>query len=155
MLKESIYYAHTNNLIARKELFEQVGYFDERPRGADVIFIHRVLARYGTDAVRYEPSAMVTHMEVDSARVYLKKCFLYGRSAHLYAEVVSARPLRTMQRIRIYRETVQSSRLPPLEASLLLALLVIGVGFYQLGWLSVLPPRLGLVSPNERREARP
>lgn len=134
----AIYYGHTNNLIARRELFEQVGFFEERPRGADVIFVHRVLRLHGTDAVRYEPRAIVEHLEIDSARVYFKKGFIYGRSARHYGGVAAARPLRNAERLLIYQQTVRFNRMSAVEAGLLLVLLVIGAGFYHLGWLSVL-----------------
>ena len=55
----TIYYGHTNNLMTRREVFDRVGIFDERPRGADTIFVQRVLEHYGTEAVLYQPDAVV------------------------------------------------------------------------------------------------
>jgi hypothetical protein len=43
-----VYYGHTNNLVTRRSLLEHLGGFDERPRGADTIFVHRVLGLCGT-----------------------------------------------------------------------------------------------------------
>jgi glycosyltransferase involved in cell wall biosynthesis len=130
----SAYYAHTNNLITRREVFDRVGPFDEGARGGDVVFVHRVLALYGTAAVRYEPGAHVDHLEVASAPVYFRKAFLYGRSARRYVRVVRARPLRNAERVHIYRETVRRCSLSAAQSTLLLLLLGVGVGFYQLGW---------------------
>jgi glycosyltransferase involved in cell wall biosynthesis len=132
----SIYYGHTNNLMTRREVFERVGLFEEWPRGADVVFVHRVLALYGTGAVRYEPEAVVDHLEIDAARIYFRKAFVYGQSARRYARVIPARPLRNTERIRIFRDTVRGSRLSATDTGLLLVLLIVGVGFYYLGWLS-------------------
>ena len=88
----SIYYGHTNCMMTRREIFGEVGFFDERPRGADVIFVQRVLSLYGTEAVLYQPDAVVDHTEIQSALVYFKKAFIYGRSARSYSRIVPARP---------------------------------------------------------------
>jgi hypothetical protein len=135
----AVYYSHTNNLMARREAFDRVGLFDERPRGADVVFVQRVLACYGTAAVQYEPSAVVEHLELSSARVYFKKSFIYGRSARGYCRIVPARPLYIKERLRIFSTTVYSCGLSKFEAAFLLGLLVIGVVAYGLGWLLVVP----------------
>jgi hypothetical protein len=89
--------------------------------------------------VRYEPGAVVDHLEIDSLRVYLRKFFVYGRSARRYARVVPARALRTAERFRVLRDTVRCGRLSTAETGLLVVLLGLGVGCYHLGWLSVLP----------------
>jgi len=133
-----IYYGHTNCLMTRREIFDETGFFDERPRGADVIFVQRVLSRYGTEAVLYQPDAIVAHTEIRSAFVYFKKAFIYGRSARSYRHIVSARPLRNTERMKIYREVVNSCKLSALEAIYLLALLMLGVGCYGLGWVSLI-----------------
>jgi glycosyltransferase involved in cell wall biosynthesis len=135
----TVYYGHTNNLMARRGLFGHLGLFDERRRGADVIFVHRALALYGTQAVRYAPDAVVDHLEIRSARVYFQKAFIYGRSGRRYTRLVRARPLRNGERWQVFRHTVRCGRLPALQAGLLFALLALGVGFYYLGWLSAAP----------------
>ena len=134
----SLYYGHTNCMMTRREIFDEVGFFDERPRGADVIFVQRVLSLYGTEAVLYQPDAVVDHTEIQSAFVYFKKAFIYGRSARSYGRVVSARPLRNTERLKIFREVVDSCKLSTLEAIYLSGLLMLGVGFYGLGWISLL-----------------
>ncbi|MDX1381505.1 MAG: glycosyltransferase family A protein, partial [Xanthomonadales bacterium] len=62
-----VYYGHTNCMLVRRETFEELGPFDPRPRGADVIFVQRVVRRYGAAAVCYAPGAVVNHLEVNSA----------------------------------------------------------------------------------------
>ena len=135
----AVYYGHTNNLMARRELFEHMGLFDERPRGADVVFVQRVLASYGTVAVQYEPSAVVDHLELNSTRIYFRKAFIYGRSARAYCCIVPARPLHTKERLRIFSKTVHSCGLSKIETGLLFGLLIIGVVAYGLGWLLTVP----------------
>jgi glycosyltransferase involved in cell wall biosynthesis len=133
----TVYYGHTNCMMTRRELFDQLGFLDERPRGADVIFVQHVLGRYGTRAVQYVPEAVVRHMEVRSAPVYFKKAFIYGRSARSYRQVVPARPLRNRERWQIFHNVVRDCKLSALEQGYLLILLVLGVAAYGLGWLSL------------------
>ena len=133
----TVYYGHTNCMMARRELFDQLGFLDERPRGADVIFVQHVLRRHGTRAVQYVPAAVVRHMEVSSAPVYFKKAFIYGRSARSYRQVVPARPLRNRERLLIFRNVVRDGKLSAPEQGYLLMLLALGVAAYGLGWLSL------------------
>lgn len=133
----TVYYGHTNCMMTRRELFDQLGFLDERPRGADVIFVQRVLGRYGTRAVQYVPEAVVRHMEVRSAPVYFKKAFIYGRSARSYRQVVPARPLRNRERLLIFGNVVRDCKLSAPEQGYLLILLVLGVAAFGLGWLSL------------------
>jgi glycosyltransferase involved in cell wall biosynthesis len=135
----AVYYGHTNCMLTRRQLFDEVGLFDQRPRGADVIFVQRVLERYGTQAVQYQPDAVVSHMEVRSGPVYFRKAFIYGRSARGYRRVVPARPLRNRERLQIFRRVVRECELPIPEQAYLLLLLAVGVAAYSLGWLA--PPR--------------
>jgi glycosyltransferase involved in cell wall biosynthesis len=135
----AVYYGHTNNMAARRDAFDAVGMFDEGARGSDVIFVHRVLARWGVDAVRYQPDAVVDHLEIDRAAVYFRKAWLYGRSARRYSAIVPARPLRNAERLRIFRDTVDASGLSRGEAAYLLVLLVAGVACYYGGWFLAAP----------------
>ena len=132
------YSGRTNNLIARRELFAQVGLFDERPRGADVIFVRRVIALHGTRAVRYQPGAIVEHLEMDSLNAYLRKAFVYGGSARLYAALAPPPALRLLQRLALWSQTARAGALGSAEAFYLFALLGLGVGVYNLGWLATL-----------------
>jgi hypothetical protein len=132
----AIYYGHTNNMAARRDAFAAVGAFDEGARGSDVIFVHRVLARWGIGAVQYVPDAVVDHLEIDRAAVYFRKAYLYGKSANRYASIVPARPLRNGERLRIFARTVAASSLSWRESAYLLALLVAGVVSYEAGWFA-------------------
>lgn len=136
----AIYYGHTNNMAARREAFDAAGAFDEGARGSDVIFVQRVLACWGVDAVQYQPDAVVDHLEIGRAADYFRKAYLYGRSARRYASIVPARPLRNGERLRIFRDTVVASGLSRVEAAYLFALLVAGVACYNGGWMAGAPP---------------
>jgi glycosyltransferase involved in cell wall biosynthesis len=142
----SLYYGQSGCMLVRLDAFEELGHFDRRPRGADVIFVQRVLQRYGTKAVRYQPSAVVDHLEVNSAPVYFRKAFIYGRSARDYCRTVPARPLRSRERFSIFCKVVRDDALSPLHSAYLLLLLAVGGVAYGLGWLSL--RRTTLVSPH-------
>lgn len=86
------FFGYTNNLGTTAAAWGSFGPFEVRQRGADTIFVQRVLAKLGPQAIRYSPSAGVRHLEVDSVPVYLKKMFLYGRSSRLFREWASPDP---------------------------------------------------------------
>jgi hypothetical protein len=131
-----IYYAHTNNLMTRKSLLDQMGGFDEHPRGADVIFVQRVLEHHGTASVSYQGAAVVGHTEINSIWAYFKKAFIYGRSLRKYSNNVCARALRNAERLRIFRRVVRRYQLNGFDALYLLGLLAVGVAIYGGGWLA-------------------
>ena len=136
----AIYYGHTNNLATRRETLERVGGFDRRQRGADVLFVQRVVATAGagTGAVVYAPDAMVHHLEVDTARKYFRKTYLYGHSNRLYQNAVgpnggAALPLTNRQRLAVFNLARRVHRIPPHQAALLFAMLFAGVGWWYAG----------------------
>src|SRR5262249_23591812 len=105
---KELYYGYARNMIIRKSLFDEVGPFVERARGSDVIFVHRCVDRYSCAAVRYAPQVRVRHLEIENAREYFHKVFIYGRSSQHYRKIVPATPLTTRDRFLIFRRTVQS-----------------------------------------------
>ena len=133
--RPEFYYGHTNNLATTRSTLAEVGGFDPRPRGGDVIFVQQVLQRHGTPSVRYEPAAQVEHLEIESARVYYRKAVIYGRSARRYSKVVPARPLTARLRWRSFRRTVEENRLGLFDRTFLFTLLLIGALAYEWGWL--------------------
>lgn len=135
-VEAEFYYGHTNNLATTRSTLAEVGGFDPRPRGADVIFVQQVLARHGTSSVRYEPAAEVEHLEIESAWVYYRKAVIYGRSARRYSKVVPARPLTAGRRWRSFLATVESGGLGLSDRALLLLLLTVGALAYQWGWMA-------------------
>ncbi len=125
------YYGHTNNLATTRAAWDAQGPFVEVARGADVIFVHRVLEAHGTDAVVYAPDAVVDHLEVDRPAVFFDKCRAYGRSSvRGYGDVVNARPLTMRHRWAVYRKACRDERLGPADSARLLAMLVKGVAIY-------------------------
>jgi cellulose synthase/poly-beta-1,6-N-acetylglucosamine synthase-like glycosyltransferase len=98
-----LYYGHTNNMATRRSAFDELGDFEERARGADTIFVRRVVDRYSCGSVRYCPEARVHHLELDNPRSWLRKVQIYGRSAASYGLVVATRPLSRREHWRVVR----------------------------------------------------
>ena len=134
-----LYYGYTNNMAARRTLFDQCGLFLEMARGADSIFVRQVTDQFGCESVRYVPGVFVQHMEMTRIRDYYRKRIIYGRSYEGYRKVRPARALNNAERTRIFRRTIQKNGYS-LPASLLFALLlIIGAAHFDLGRLRARP----------------
>lgn len=134
-----IYYGYTNNMAVRRTLFDQCGLFLEMARGADSIFVRKVVDHFDCESVRYVPGVRVRHMEIDRIRDYYQKRVIYGRSYEGYRKVRSARALSYAERTLIFRRTIQKKGYS-LPASLMFALLlVIGAVHFDLGRLTARP----------------
>ena len=77
--KAEYYYAYTNNMAVRMTVLKATGGFERLPRGADTLFLRRVLRECGSSAVTHSPDVLVRHLEIGSARDYLRKKGIYGR----------------------------------------------------------------------------
>lgn len=131
----TLYYGHTNNLAASRGAVEACCPFEERARGGDTIFVQRVVAEMGVDAVRYFPQMSVLHLEVDSVRGFLHKSFLYGKSWRKYSQVVKARPVSTAERLIIWRRVVEEEGLSPLQRLRMWCVLGAGAASFKWGTL--------------------
>jgi len=131
--EKSLYYAYTNNMAVRRQLFNQLGLFLEIPRGADVVFVRRVLEHYPNDSIRYFPDICVRHLEVSSPLIYFMKQYVYGKSYGHYHQIVSVRALNTKERLRVFKSACRTNRIRWLQSCILFALLVIGGAVYELG----------------------
>ncbi len=131
-----IHYGYSNNMAVRRQVFERVGLFHERPRGADTLFVRAVSGALGPGAIAYCDTARVMHMEWDSLHVYLKKVFLYARHRRWNNEILCSRPLTTSERLAIFRQTMRRHEYSPLRAATLLLLLASGSLCWVLGDVS-------------------
>jgi glycosyltransferase involved in cell wall biosynthesis len=127
------YYGFTNNMAVRRTTFDRYGPFVERPRGADTIFVRRVVEGEGCEAVVYASAMRVAHTEMDGAWAYYRKMFTYGRSRQLYSHIVRTRPLSTAERIAAFRATVRDGGYSLLAAAVLAGLLAGGMAAWSLG----------------------
>jgi glycosyltransferase involved in cell wall biosynthesis len=127
------YYGFTNNMGVRRDTFRKYGPFVERPRGADTIFVRRVVEGEGCEAVAYAPAMRVAHAEMDGVRAYYRKMFTYGRSRQLYRHIVKTRPLGTEERVAAFRSTVRDGEYSWIAAVALAGLLAGGMAAWSLG----------------------
>lgn len=129
-----LYYGQTGNMAVRRDLFSRIGLLDDRPLGADSMFVRRTLDRFGPESVRYCPEPRVQHLELDSAGAYFRKTFKYGRIRRL----VGMRPLTPGERLELFRATLTTERYSLAEAGLLLVLLSAALACHALGKLSAI-----------------
>jgi glycosyltransferase involved in cell wall biosynthesis len=127
------YYGFTNNMGVRRDTFRKYGPFVERPRGADTIFVRRVVEGEGCEAVAYAPAMRIAHAEMDGVRTYYRKMFTYGRSRQLYRHIVKTRPLGTEERVAAFCATVRGGGYSWIAAVALAGLLAGGMAAWSLG----------------------
>lgn len=99
---EMLYYGYTNNLAARSYLFQKLGVFVERLRGADVLFTRKVVTHYGCDAVNYVEAMRVKHLEIIGRSSYYQKAQVHGESLQQLKRTLPYRPLNYHERLRVY-----------------------------------------------------
>lgn len=131
--KKETYYGSANNMAVRKESFDQLGLFSEIKRGADVIFVHRVIDKYSIEAVRYSCDVRVVHLEIENLRQYYLKNYLYGKSCGNYSKIAPSKPLNNEERLKIFKNTISRKRYPITRSALLFILLCLGGVFYEVG----------------------
>ncbi len=130
---KELYYGYTNNMAVRKHLFDSLGLFLKRPRGADTLFVRKVASEKSCAAIRYVPSVVVTHLELDRLSVYYGKMFLYGRHARRNNSILRGRPLGFAERMTVFRRAARSGHHSRAQSSLLLAALSIGLLTWTMG----------------------
>jgi glycosyltransferase involved in cell wall biosynthesis len=143
-----LYYCSANNCAFRREVFNELGPFVERRRGGDLLFLRRLIERHGPGAVAYSPRARIRHLEIERVSDYDRKSFVYARSVRRLYGGTSGRPLRTRERLSIWRAAVRAERSSPARSTALLALLGGGAACWGLGRLSA------VVDPGPGQTAR-
>jgi glycosyltransferase involved in cell wall biosynthesis len=131
--RREIYYAYTNNMAVRRSMFDKAGPFEEWQRGADVVFMQRVIDAYSCGVIRYVPNMCVRHLEITSVWNWLGKMRIYGRSFRRYREHVPQRPLGGRDRVRVFTSTIRGGGYSLLKTLLLGGLLTVGLVAYELG----------------------
>jgi glycosyltransferase involved in cell wall biosynthesis len=128
-----LYYGHTNNMAVLHDVFEQFGPFVQRRRGADTIFVRRVVDALSYRAVRYSSAALVDHLELDGIATYYRKMMLYGESRESYRHISWTRPLTLRERFVVFRRTCADHALSVRQTTHLLALLSMGLVSWRAG----------------------
>jgi len=131
-----IYSAHTNNMAVRRELFEELGLFVERDRGADVIFVNGVVKKHSPRAVEYRELMKVRHMEIETPLDYYKKAFIYGMSLNQFKHVANFKSISFSQRLSIYMNVITKKKYSYPKSLALMVLLFVGALFWQAGAVS-------------------
>lgn len=130
-----IYSAHTNNMAVRRELFEDLGLFVERDRGADVIFVNSVVKKHSPRAVVYREPMKVRHLEIETPLDYYKKVFIYGISLNQFKQVANFQAISFSQRLSVYMNVITKKKYSYTKSLALLVLLFVGALFWQAGAL--------------------
>ncbi len=137
---KELYYGYTNNMAVRSEVFATVGPFEERSRGADTILVRRTIDAYSCEAVCYEPSIRVRHLEIGSVWKHYQKMWVYGRSNLLAGQEVFLRPLNYRERPlnrheaqQVFQETVRREGYSRLQTRLLSFLTILEACAYLAG----------------------
>lgn len=131
-----IYFGHTNNMAVRRELFDDLGMFVERERGADVIFVNGVVKKHSPRAVVYSEPMKVWHMEIETPLDYYRKIFTYGISLNLCKQIVKIQPISFSQRLAIYMNVITKKKYSYAKSVTLFILLFVGAIFWQAGAMS-------------------
>ncbi len=128
-----LYYGYTNNMAVRARLFDELGPFRERRRGADTLFVQRYLESHPCAGVLYHPGMRVRHLELESVRQLYRKFFIYARSRKRYRPIARVRPLTNRERVVVFRDAARNldSSIP--ETLVAFLLLAVGAGFWYLG----------------------
>jgi glycosyltransferase involved in cell wall biosynthesis len=130
-----VYFGHTNNMAVRRATMDRFGPFVQRARGADTIFVRRVVDALSCDAVAYCPDMGVRHAELDSVATYYRKMGIYGGSRKAYRHITAVRALNQKERLSAFREATR--RRGFLDMLQLFALLVGGSIAWWYGGLGV------------------
>ncbi|HLV26138.1 MAG TPA: glycosyltransferase family 2 protein [Gemmatimonadales bacterium] len=129
----ALYSGYGGNMAVRREVFEQLGRFNEEVRGGDTRFVVKAVEQLGGDAVRYAPAARVLHLEVMTLGSFYRKFFIYGRSRPRLADGGVQRSLSGSERAAIVRQAASEADSPMVARAWLLALLTAGVGAFRAG----------------------
>ena len=126
-------YGFTNNMAVRREAFARYGPFDELARGADSLFVRRVVRAQGFGALAFRERARVRHLEIGRVKDYFAKMAVYAGSRRRNRGLDAASPLTVGDRWKVWRLAGARdgdwwSRAP------LAPLLAMGAVYWKVGW---------------------
>jgi glycosyltransferase involved in cell wall biosynthesis len=132
-----LYLGYTNNMAVSADMFNEFGLFIERDRGADTLFVHKLLDRYPCSSILYLPEMRVKHLEIEFLRDFYKKMNIYGSSKRRSDHLASMRSLNFREKLQVYNRVVQSHKYSFINSLHLLLLLIFGVFFFKLGYHNI------------------
>jgi glycosyltransferase involved in cell wall biosynthesis len=136
--ESALAFGYTNNMAVRRGLFERRGPFWEVPRGADSVFVYRVMEYESPRVVRYVPDARVRHLEILTLTRWMRKKMIYGRVAEqMFRQGVRRhRDFTPAESREILRRTVRRNRYSRPQSLGLVMVVVAGMLCFRLGRLS-------------------
>lgn len=130
----ALYSGYGGNMAVRREVFEELGRFNEEVRGGDTRLVVSAVERLGSEAVCYAPTSRVMHLEVMNLGSLYRKLFIYGRSRPQLAGGGGVRrPLSGSERAELVRQAASGERNPRVATASLMALLAGGVSAFRAG----------------------
>ncbi len=129
---KEIYVGCTSNMTVRKALFDRIGPFSPVFRNSDIVFVRKAVDEHSCGVVGYFPEISVRHLEISDLRGYYRKLLTYGQDYQRYGKVASVRPLNSIERLGVFKKTIQNQRYSPGRSVLLFLLLSLGGLCYDL-----------------------
>jgi glycosyltransferase involved in cell wall biosynthesis len=129
------YFAFTNNMAVRRELFEKVGPFKIWDRAGDTEFLHRCLAQDPGLKVAFLSGMAITHLEILHLRQWYRKINIYGRTNRQVSHISGYRPLNWQHKLAIFKSCFVSKKWGWTDGLAALGLLLAGDFAYRAGAL--------------------
>ncbi len=131
-------FGYTNNMVVHRSLFERCGPFWEVPRGADSVFVFRVMEDYSPTVVTYVAEARVYHLELTALTTWMRKKVIYGKVAQrMFSQGIRRhRDLTSLESREVLRRTLRRNGYTRLQTWRLIAVVIMGMCSYRLGRLT-------------------
>ena len=150
--KRELFFGYTNNMSVSREAFLRCGPFLEIARGADSVFVSKVVDAFGVDAVRYAGAAQICHLEIERVSDWYRKQSIYRRSHTNYRTWSRTRFFNYRERFELTRRTILRNRYSLPRALALLAVLATGAVHFEL--FHLLDSLSGMLCTRYRRSAK-
>jgi glycosyltransferase involved in cell wall biosynthesis len=128
------YYGYTNNMAVRRTFFDYCGHFLEIPRGADSLFVRKIVDRFGCGGVCFDDEVCIRHLEINTMSDYYRKRIIYGKSYERYRKILNSRTFGNRERFQILRNITKNQSYATTKYLLLaVSLLFVGMMHFELG----------------------
>lgn len=96
-------YGHAGNMAIRRDTFWELGGFSLMPIVGDADIVQKYLQCYPTKRFTYVDTAEVTHVEVSSFYLLMKKLYAYGRYSQTYSHHANFRSATIREKLQTFR----------------------------------------------------
>jgi len=128
-----LYFGYAGNMAVRRGVLNGRMPFVERRRGADSIFVNRLVHEHSCDVVTYYPEMVVRHLEITGLSTVYRKMSIYGRSVVSNSDIIHRRAMTMRERLSVFRCACKAEGLSLYESTILIALLGTGLFFSKAG----------------------